>query len=209
MVDFKNIFLFANLNDEEIEEIKKFTLIKKLKKDDIVFYEKENSAYLHILYEGVAKIYKVDPKGNELVIHKFSAPNLIAELATIEEFPFPANCKMETDGIVLKVEFEKFKRFLKNGELCFEIMTSLLKKMRFLDKVIHDNLILDTETKIAKFIYDNPDDFEKLKKHSIASILNIKPETLSRKLKKLKELGIINEKLKVTDREKIREFYSW
>ena len=209
MIDFKKVFLFENLDDNEIENIKKFTLIKNLKKDDIVFYEKEESNYLHILYKGIAKVYKVDNKGNELLIHIFQAPSLIAELATLEQFPFPANCKMESDGIILKVEFDKFKKFLKNSNICFNIMTSLLKKMRFLDNVIHNNLILDTGTKIAKFIYEHPNDFENLKKHSIAKLLNIKPETLSRKLKKFKELGIINEKLKVVNKEKIKEFYDF
>ena len=66
--------------------------------------------------------------------------------------------------------------------------------------------------KIAKFIYDNEEMFSKLKQHNIASLLNIKPETLSRKLKKFKELGIIENigsKLKVKNKEKIKEFFKW
>jgi CRP/FNR family transcriptional regulator len=84
--------------------------------------------------------------------------------------------------------------------------------MRFLDEMIHSNLILDTKTKIAKFIYENSELFEDLKQHNIASLLNIKPETLSRKLKEFKDLGIIENKgskLIVKDKEKIKEFFNW
>jgi len=211
-MELKKYFLFKNLSNEDINEIKKFTLIKKLKKDEVVFFEKESPSYLHFLVEGVAKVYKIDNKGNELIIHKFYAPSLIAELANFENIPYPANCRMESDGVILKIEFEKFKKFMQKGDVCMQIMSSLLKKMKYLDSVIQNNLIFDTSTKIAKFIYENPEAFENLKQHSIASLLNIKPETLSRKLKKFKELGIIENKgykLRVKNREKIKEFFEF
>ncbi|WP_457562735.1 Crp/Fnr family transcriptional regulator [Caminibacter pacificus] len=211
-MNLKSFFLFKGLDDKDIEEVKKFTIVKKLKKDEIVFYEKENPAYLHLLVEGVARVYKVDSKGNELIIHKFTPVSLIAELANLENMPYPANCAMDSEGVILKIEFEKFKKFMKKGDVCFSIMSSLLRKMKYLDGLIQANLVLDTETKIAKFIYENPEAFEDLKQHSIASLLNIKPETLSRKLKKFKQLGIIENvgsKLKVKNRELIKENFTW
>ena len=211
-MNFKKYFLFKNLSDEDIEEIKSFTIIKKLKKDEIVFYEKEEPHYLHLLVEGNARVYKIDNKGNELIIHKFKPVSLIAELPNFEKIPYPANCAMDSDGIILKIEFEKFKKFMQKGDVCTQIMSSLLKKMKYLDGIIQNNLIFDTETKIAKFIYENSEVFEELKQHSVATLLNIKPETLSRKLKKFKELQIIENrgsKLKVIDKEKILDFYEF
>ncbi len=211
-MDLKKYFLFKNLDDEDIKKIKEFTIVKKLKKDGIVFYEKEEPNYLHLLVEGEARVYKVDNKGNELIIHKFKPVALIAELANFENMPYPANCAMESEGIILKIEFEKFRKFIQKGGICIEILSSLLRKMKYLDGIIQDNLIFDTETKIAKFIYDNPDAFEELKQHSIAALLNIKPETLSRKLKKFKNLGIIKNvgsKLKIVNWEKIKDYYNW
>lgn len=211
-MDLKKIFLFENLEEEDFKKILSFTKIVKLKKGDIVFYEKDESRYLHVLLEGMAKVYKVDAKGNELIIHKFHPVTLIAEMPTFEKIPFPANCAMETEGVVLKIDFEKFKDFLNKGQICLTIMSSLLKKLYHLDNIIQTNLILDTKTKIAKFIYENPELFEELKQHNVASLLNIKPETLSRKLKEFKELGIIeNEgsRVKVKNRELIREYFTW
>jgi CRP/FNR family transcriptional regulator len=211
-MDLSNLFLFKGLNENELKEIESFTIVKNLKKNEIVFYEKENPAYLHLLVSGSVRVYKVDNKGNELIIHKFYPVSLIAELANFENMPYPANCAMDEDGVILKIEFQKFKKFMKSGDVCFSVMSSLLKKMKFLDDLIQDNLILDTETKIAKFIYDNDEMFGELKQHSIASLLNIKPETLSRKLKKFKELGIIENvgsKLIVKDKEKIKKIFKW
>ena len=211
-MNLREVFLFKNLSEEDLEKIKSFTIVKELKKDEIVFYEKETPSYLHVLVKGSARVYKVDKKGNELIIHKFRPVSLIAERANLENIPYPANCAMDSDGVVLKIEFEKFKDFMKNDDICINIMSSLLKKMRFLDEIIHSNLILDTKTRIAKFIYENSELFEDLKQHNIASLLNIKPETLSRKLKEFKDLGIIENKgskLIVKDKEKIKEFFNW
>ena len=211
-MNLKDYFLFKNLSDEDLEEIQSFSIVKNLKKNDIVFYEKEEPNYLHLLVKGNARVYKVDNKGNELIIHKFTPVSLIAELANFENMPYPANCAMDSDGVILKIEFEKFKKFLQKGDVCMEILSSLLKKMKYLDNIIHSNLILDTSTKIAKFIYENPEAFENLKQHSIATLLNIKPETLSRKLKKFKDLGIIENrgyKLKIVDKEKIKDYFVW
>jgi CRP/FNR family transcriptional regulator len=211
-MDLRDIFLFKGLSEEDLKKIESFSIVKHLKKDEIVFYEKETPSYLHLLLSGSARVYKVDNKGNELIIHKFYPISLIAELANLENMPYPANCAMESEGVILKIEFNKFKEFMKKGEVCFNIMSSLLKKMKYLDSVIQTNLIFDTKTKIAKFIYENSEAFENLKQHSIASILNIKPETLSRKLKEFKDLGIIENrgsKLIVKNKELIKKYFSW
>jgi len=211
-MNFREIFLFKDLDEKLIKEIKDISIIKELKKDEIVFYEKESPSYLHLLIKGVARVYKVDKNGNELIIHKFKPVSLIAERANLEEIPYPANCAMDSDGVILKIEWAKFKKLMNNGNICFHIMNSLLKKMNYLDDMIHSNLILDTKTKIAKFIYEYPDLFENLKQHNIADLLNIKPETLSRKLKFFKEEGIIENigsKLVIKNKEKIKELFSW
>jgi len=211
-MDFKNIFLFENIDDESLKEIEKFSKIIKLNKNEIVFYENDLSDYLHIVIKGAVKVYKFDSKNNEIIIHRFIAPSMIAERANLLEMAFPANCAMDEDGIILKINFQKFKESMQKADICFKIMQSLLKKMNFLENIIHSNLILDTQTKIAKFIYEETEVFETLKQHSIATLLNIKPETLSRKLKKFKELGIIenqHSKLKVINKEKLKKIYKF
>jgi len=211
-MNLKDVFLFKDLSEKELEEIKKISVIEDLKKGEFVFMEGDEPIYLHILLLGEAKVFKTDKKGNELVIHRFRPISLIAELANLQNVNFPASCIMETDGIILKIKFEPFKKFIKHGSICIGIMSSLIRKLQYLEQVINNNLILDTETKIAKFIYENEDLFHQLKQHHIASLLNITPETLSRKLKKFKKLGIIEShgsKLIVKDKEKILKFFQW
>ena len=207
-MELRKILLFKELDEKSLKKIEQFSTIHHLKKGDIVFYEGDKSTNLHIIVKGVVSVYKTNLKGDEILIHKFYPTSLIAERANLANMNFPATCKMDEDGVILKIDFLKFKQILTEPDICFKIMQSLLKKMTSLEETINNNVILDIPTRIAKFIYENSSKFETLKQHEIASLLNIKPETLSRKLKKLKELGIIenqNSKLKIINKEKIKE----
>ena len=208
-MELRKILLFKELDEKSLKKIEQFSTIHHLKKGDIVFYEGDKSTNLHIIVKGVVSVYKTNLKGDEILIHKFYPTSLIAERANLANMNFPATCKMDEDGVILKIDFLKFKQILTEPDICFKIMQSLLNKMNSLDDVII-NMMLDTETKVAKFIYENTETFENLKQHLIADLLNIKPETLSRKLKKFKEKGIIennHSKIKVINKEKIKELY--
>lgn len=206
-----DIELFKVLPEHELTFIAQATKILCKNKNDTIFLEGEKSDYLHVLLSGTAKVYRVDGKGNELLLHNFKAQSLIAELANLEHMCFPASCKMTTDGYVAKIKFEDFQQLMqRHSLLSVRVISSLTKKMKFLDNVIQQNLLLGSQAKIANFIYENEDIFIAQKQHQVASMLFITPETLSRNLKKFKEYGILENnknKFTVTNREKLKEFF--
>ncbi|MBN2767840.1 MAG: Crp/Fnr family transcriptional regulator [Campylobacterales bacterium] len=210
-MQINHIKLFQMLPKHELEYVDKVVNILHKNKNDTIFLEGENSDYLHMLLEGTAKVYRVDNKGNELLLHNFKAQSLIAELANFEDMRFPASCKMITEGYIAKIKFTDFQILLQRyPALSMQVINSLTKKMKFLDTVIQQNLLLSSQAKIANFIYENEDVFVAQKQHQIASMLFITPETLSRNLKKFKEYGILENnknKFTVIDREKLKEFF--
>ncbi len=210
-MQINHIKLFQMLPKHELEYVNKVVNILHKNKNDTIFLEGEDSDYLHMLLEGTAKVYRVDNKGNELLLHNFKAQSLIAELANFENMRFPASCKMITEGYIAKIKFTDFQILLQRyPALSMQVISSLTKKMKFLDTVIQQNLLLSSQAKIANFIYENEDVFVAQKQHQIASMLFITPETLSRNLKKFKEYGILENnknKFTVIDREKLKEFF--
>lgn len=210
-MQINHIKLFQMLPKHELEYVNKVVNILHKNKNDTIFLEGEDSDYLHMLLEGTAKVYRVDNKGNELLLHNFKAQSLIAELANFEDMRFPASCKMITEGYIAKIKFTDFQILLQRyPALSMQVINSLTKKMKFLDTVIQQNLLLSSQAKIANFIYENEDVFVAQKQHQIASMLFITPETLSRNLKKFKEYGILENnknKFTVIDREKLKEFF--
>ncbi len=207
-----DFYLFSALEPRHLKRLEEISLYKSYKKGQLLFLEGERPDKLHLLIDGVLKVYKTDPKGNEVVLKHFSPVELIAELANLEHIPFPASAIFETDGEVLVIDYSRFEsEFLQNPKLSLSIIKSLTLKLRALNTVISQSMTMTSAGKVARFIFDNEALFLELKQHKIASILNITPETMSRVIRKLRESGAIEKvgnRFNVIDRGKLEEFFS-
>ncbi len=193
MRDIRSIPIFSKLSDDHIEKLKKISHFKSYNSNEIVFYEGDEPKYLYILIHGVLRLYKTNNKGQEFYIHQFTPISIIGELANFGNLNFPASARFITKGIMFKVDFKKLEEdFFCNPQVSMEIIKSLVNKIKILSRVIHKEMILTSEAKVARFIMHHKDLFATLKNTQIASILNITPETLSRILTKFKKSNIIS-----------------
>jgi len=200
MIELREIPMFSALEEKYIAELKNAVHVKHFSKHSIVFYEGDESEYLHILMEGDVKLYKTSPKGSQIQINRFSAPSLIAEFACFEKEVFPATCEFVSDGAIGLLHFDKLYEYLNQAAFSLELIKSLTGKVMLLSSLVHKETILSSEAKVADLMIKKVAIFNRLKNNEIASILNLTPETFSRILTKFKKEGIIsvnNHRLKV------------
>lgn len=208
-IKLRDIYLFKDLSDETLDQIEKFTTIMELSKDNILFYEGDDSKYLFLLTKGIVKLYKTSSNDKEIVMKYFHSNEFIAEVANFENIPYPATAQAFTDTEVLKIDFESLKDIIySDAKLSFLIQTSLIRKIRNLENLVFLHIVLDSKERIAKYLYEHTEDFFNTKNIIIAEILNISPETLSRMLRVFKNDGLINNKNKTVDKEKLRMLFS-
>ncbi|NPA50509.1 MAG: Crp/Fnr family transcriptional regulator [Epsilonproteobacteria bacterium] len=191
MYDLKDIQLFSKLSAHSLNELKENAIIRNFKPQSIVFYEGDKGKYLYAILEGMVKLYKTSPKGSQIQINRFEAPAVVGEYACFEQMPFPATCEFLTEGKVAMIPFEFIYKHLSNPDFSLEIIKSLTSKIMVLSSLIHKEIILSSEAKVAKMLLDNIEIFTKLKYNEVAAILNLTPETLSRIFKKFKSQKII------------------
>lgn len=204
----KNIDMFKDLDEDTLNKIEKFTTEHTISKDNIVFYEGDDTKYLYLLVHGIIKLYKTSSHHKEIVLKYFHENELIGEVANFEQIPYPATAKAYTDVEIIKIDFEKLKGIIySNPELSFIIQTSLIKKIKNLETIISTNLVLDSKERVAKYIYNHTDDFFTTKNILIAEILSVSPETLSRILKFFKDHDIIDVKSKRIDKEALLQYF--
>ncbi|WP_457639796.1 Crp/Fnr family transcriptional regulator [Persephonella sp.] len=209
MVDAREIYLFRHLNDQQLKKLQEISFIKEFKRGELLFYEGEEPRYLYILLDGTIRVYKTDLKGNEITLHYFHPVNMIAEVANFEDFPYPATAEFESDGKVLAIDYSRFRNeFLNDPEVAFNVIKSLAYKIRILNDIIVQNLMMDAVSRVAKFIDEHEDLFRQLKHNKVASLLNITPETFSRILKKFKDQKIIEKKGKelIINKDKLKKY---
>jgi len=187
----KKISFFENLQEQDLKLLLSITRKRQFEAGEILFYEKEKAKFLTLVLEGMVKVYKVDPKNNEIILHRFIPKQFVAEMAVFEGIPYPASAAFESDGSVLEIDFDKFKEhFFSNPKITLELFRSLTQKIKYLENVIDLNVILDSTARVAKYICEN-DDALKMKNNKLAQYLHITPETLSRTFKKFAKLGFI------------------
>ena len=200
----QSIGIFENLSERELKILLSISRKRKFKKGEVLFYEKEEAKYLTLVLDGIVKIYKVDPKNNEIILHRFVPKNFVAEMAVFEGMAYPASAAFETDGSVLEIDFQKFKEyFFSNPEITLELFKSLMQKIKYLDNVIALTVVLDSTARVAKYICENEEALA-MKHNKLAQYLHITPETLSRIFKKFSKLGFVEKQgstYKIIDRE--------
>lgn len=204
----RKLKLFETLNDADIEKLSEISSLKKLSRDNILFFEGEKPKYFYLLLQGSLKLYKTDLKGNEIVIHYFTKPSFIAEMAALESIKFPAtSIALSNETEIVLIDKDSFLKILKSdAKFSFNIIKSLTSKVKQLELVIDRNLVYDAMTKVCSFIEEEPLFIQNSKNKEIANYLNMAPETFSRTLSKLRKLEIIDKKNVVINNEKLKAF---
>lgn len=192
MYQLKDIPMFSSLQEKRIEKLQSDMIIHNYGKDSVVFYEGDSSDYLYILLEGTVRLYKTAPKGTQVHMHNFVAPEVIALFAVFEEIPFPATCEFLDEGVIGLIPMKAIREYAHDVDFSMSIIASLSKRMNLVSDLFHKEIIYSAEAKIADILYNNPSIFQRLKNSEIAAMINMTAETLSRVLSRLKKEEIIS-----------------
>ncbi len=211
----QNSHLLKTLSQGVVQEISKFCKIKKFAKGDVLFYENDEVETIYYILGGSLKFYKVDRFDNEIFLYKLSKDSLIFDLSKLcDEFILQcfANAEFTQESEILSIDAKKFKDMMKKNQNLMQIvMRESFLMIQQMQCIISRDIVFDGTAKVAHMIDNDIDDFNALKKHEIAYMLHMQPETLSRILKKLTRNNIIkmeNSQVVVLERENLREIYT-
>ncbi len=211
MHPLRDFFFFSELDDARFAALERISRVVHYKKGAIAFFEGEDSNSLFVLVDGFLRVYKTDMKGNKIVLHHFFPKTMIAELANLEHMKFPASAEFETDGTAVVIDYAKFEtEFLTCPNISMAFIKSLTKKVKYLENVIANNMVMNSTARVSKFICEHEQEISSLKKGDIAADLNMAPETLSRILKKFSDLELIGKEkdyIRVLDKKELASFY--
>ena len=179
----KNLKLFNNLNDLELEEVKNFLSdIKVYKNKTTIFNVGDDIKNFGILLSGQVELEVDDDFGNKTILSKLTAPALFAEsvlISGVKEIPL----SVVASG---------------DAEIIFFDYNSFLGKNLFMRDKLNMLTLPTARTKILYYLSN-----EARKKGSkyftldfniteLAQYLNLNRSSLSRELSKLKKEGLID-----------------
>lgn len=187
--------LFESLEETDIETITSFSSVKHHKRGDVLFYEKDTKDSIYYIIEGSVKFYKVDRFDNEIFLYKLYSSSLIFNVSKLVDSFFIscyANAEFLEDSTVLCIQSEPFRKMIyANHRLMTMILQESFKMIQQMQCIISRDVVFDGTAKVAHMLVHELETFNNLKKHEIAYMLHIQPETLSRILNKLTRNGTI------------------
>jgi CRP/FNR family transcriptional regulator len=206
--------LFEGLRLEDIERIASFCSLHSHKEGDVLFYEKDTKDSIYYIIEGSVKFYKVDRFDNEIFLYKLYSNSLIFNVSKLIDTFFIscyANAEFLEDSKILSIQSTPFREMIySHHALMTRILEESFKMVQQMQCIISRDVVFDGTAKVAHMLMYDLQTFNRIKKHEIAYMLHIQPETLSRILNKLTRnctIAIEKNAVIILDETQLREIY--
>ena len=93
--------LFHGLPEDQLNEIKRIAITKRVKKGEIIFSEGDKGNGFYVIADGVIKIFKLSSEGKEKILHIFRNGEPFGEVAVFTGQTFPANAQAISNSRLL------------------------------------------------------------------------------------------------------------
>ncbi|AOY76200.1 Crp/Fnr family transcriptional regulator [Clostridium formicaceticum] len=217
----ENLGLFEDLSQECIEILSSSSFKTKLKKGEMLFYEKDIVNNIYIVLKGKLTIFRHSEIGQKRVIYILDKGQILNEVI-LDNIPASASCEAFEDSWVLGIHKEAFlKTMSMDFRLVQRVMNSMNKKIRRLYRQLKNTIPIKIDKKLAAKLWKLSKDYGieieegvlidlDISVTYLADMLGSTRETVSRCLKTLKREGFIkykNKRIVVTDRKQLSVYF--
>jgi CRP-like cAMP-binding protein len=210
--------LFRGLAKEELLFLAQGCREIRAQKHEILFQKGDTAEGMHVLVMGQVKLFLPSPQGSEKVVHMFESASTFGEAMVFLDKPYPVTAQATQDSLLLLVSKPTLLQALDaNPLLCRKMLASLSTRLHELLEDLGNCTLRTSSQRVICFLLSlapptQPDRYEILlpaSKQTIASQLNLAPETFSRVLGHLAEAGLIQVQgraITVLDAVRLRHF---
>ncbi len=126
----KNIHLFENLSDEEIEKFMTITEILALKEGETLFNEGDPSDTVYIIVEGQVRMSKHVANIGEEALSILEQGEYFGEMGLLDDSPRSTDAIIHEDCKLLTVKRSKFLAFMEtNNDIGYKFLLTFAKTL--------------------------------------------------------------------------------
>lgn len=199
----RRTYLFAGLQDDEYDQVSRHASIQMAVAGQSLFTQGDPVQAIYWVSEGLVRLYRSSPQGDEKVIELAGAGRFFAEAALFMGGRYPVNAAAQIDTRLIAIDAQQFKAWLaQDTNRCFRLLAGMSARLHRLVNDIDRLTLMKGTDRLLQYLLDHSDpDAEgrptvelEAPKQVIASRIGVKPETLSRLFHKLTEQGYIEVK---------------
>jgi len=207
--------LFHGLREDMLRRLIGNEAPRNYPKGHLLFQQGDQADHFYFVLEGWVKLYRLMPTGEEAIMHIFTKGETFAEAAMFAGRKYPVTAEVVADARLLSINSNHFeKQISESPKIALRMLATTAERLKQLVTEVEQIKGRNSLERVAFFLLSLCPDEETstvldlpYEKSLIASRLNIKPESLSRVLKKLRDYGIssVKNQIIVSDVQKLRQ----
>ncbi len=216
----RNVPIFADLEDKELERIARLGTRQKYKKGNIVVLEKESGAALFVIVSGKVKVVRTDEEGREVILSMFGPGEFFGEMSLLDGLARSASVVAVSKAELFMIHRRDFLETMHQfPAIAIALLAELAMRLRKADMQIKSLSLKDAAGRVANVLLILSDDVGVFRKgkveiddlplqQDLANMAGTSRETVSRMLHQFVREGSIQlkgNKLTISDYEAFRK----
>jgi CRP-like cAMP-binding protein len=209
--------LFRGLSESELAQISASTREFRVKKNELIFHKGDLAEGMHVVVMGQVKLALPSAQGMEKVVHVCGPGSTFGEAVVFLDKPYPVSAQATAESLLLLISKRVLLEAMESSPmLCRKMMASLSSRLHELLGDMETCMLRGSVQRVVCFLIQSAtgdqDVFEvtlPASKQTIASQLNLAPETFSRVLGQLSDAGLVQVKgrmISVLNRQRLLSY---
>lgn len=202
----RRVPLFAGLEEPHLSGLLRDASVRVHPKGQLLFQQGDTADRFYVVLSGWVKIFRLTPDGDQAVMGLFTRGESFAEAAMFMGGQFPASAEVVEEARLLRVESGPFqKQLYAEPAIAVAMLASVSRRMHYLVGQIEQLQVRSGTQRVADFLLKlcpvregSAEIALPYDKSLIASRLGMKPESFSRALARLRDLGVHTERSHVS-----------
>lgn len=216
----RKVSLFADLDDQQLEQVASIIVTRKYRKRMILFTEGETGDTIYFVKSGLVKVAKTTEDGREQILHLMGPGDILGEAVIFDSGGYPASAEvMEDSEICLMRNPDLEQLLIRHVEIAVSLIKVLSRRLKEAQHKVRDLALKDAYARTAGILMKlagnspvSPQGIEikpDLSRQELANIVGTSRETVSRILSDFQQQKILvveRNKVIVVNKEKLAEW---
>ena len=191
----QNIPYLAVLTEAQLEAVFQSAAARTFSTNEMIFLEGDRAAGLWLIEYGQVKIARINPDGDEYILHLLNAGDSFNDIAALENSINPANAMALSEVRCWMIPTDAIQHILEtNPRAAKAAITMLTGRVHSLVQQLENLALYSVTARLARFLLqqaESPVIEGGVTRMAIAAHLATTPETISRSLRSLEQNGAI------------------
>ena len=203
---------FDDFPDVVLNDIAAHTQLREYERGDMLFWEDDPCAGLHILESGSVKLYRTSPQGRQYIISVLTDGETCNEVPAFDGGTNPVNVEALETVRVWVTDSEMLRGLVvSNPEFALKILNKFGQNLRSLVRKVSEMAFYQVTNRLARLITELPVEETRppWTQEQLAARLGTVREVVARSLKELEKSGAIrieDRRIQITDQDVLQQW---